>query len=259
VVIRRAAGWATAGYRAMRRLELRILVALFLAAAGIAAFANIADEMREGDLNVFDETVERALRDPERGGVPRGPVWLSSASRDVTALGSMTVLSGVVVSSVLGLWFARRKRQALVVLAAAVSGLLVAGALKLLFDRARPDTPAALEHTYTSSFPSGHAFNSAVVYLTIGVLLAQFTKRWKLRVFVFAASVVLAALVAVSRVHLGYHHASDVVAGFAGGLAWAIVCALVAEVLARRYAPRPADGAPTLDPEAARPAAGDLR
>jgi undecaprenyl-diphosphatase len=255
VVLRRAVSWAGAGYRAVRRLELRVLLAMLVAAVAIAAFAQVADEIDEGDANAFDDTVARWLRDPD--DVPRGPRWLASASRDVTALGSMTVLSGVVVSSVLGLWFARRKRQAIVVLASSVSGLLVAGGLKLLFGRERPQTEAALEHAFTASFPSGHSFNSAVVYLTIAVLLAQFTKRWRLRIFVFAAGVALASAIAVSRVHLGYHYATDVVAGFAGGLAWAIVCALGAEILARRTAAREGAPTPTLDPEAERAEPGD--
>jgi undecaprenyl-diphosphatase len=236
-MLSRATGWAKSGFAVVRRLEPMVLAALLVVVGGVWAFVELADELIEEDTGDFDGAVAAFLRDGIR---PRGPTWLAHAARDVTALGSGTVLSATVVLVCGALAMARRFRQAAFVGAASATGLLVGWLLKQAFQRARPETPAALELA-TWSFPSGHSFNSAVVYLTLGALLARFTERWSLRVYVFTVGLATTVLVGVTRVYLGYHYATDVLAGWAGGLAWALLCVLAAEAIGRRAGRRGPD------------------
>jgi undecaprenyl-diphosphatase len=106
--------------------------------------------------------------------------------------------------------------------------------LKECFDRPRPDVVPHLAPVATSSFPSGHSMLAAVVYLTLGTLLAELVERGALKVYLQAIAVVITVLVGVSRVSMGVHWPTDVLAGWCAGLAWALTCGLVAHALRRR-------------------------
>jgi undecaprenyl-diphosphatase len=222
---------------ALARREIGpIAVVLTVGVFGLV-FRHLAEEVREGDTHAFDTAILYALRVPGQPGMPIGPAWLTTALTDVTALGSITVLS-IIVLLVFGLIASLRQvRAATVLLAASVGGLLLTDLLKDVFQRDRPPMALHLVPALNASFPSGHATLSATIYLTLGALIAHFAPRRRVRVFALTAAVLLALVVGCSRVYLGVHWPTDVLAGWCVGSAWALVCwsaALLWERLAGR-------------------------
>jgi undecaprenyl-diphosphatase len=227
--------WATA--RAwLGRADLILLIGALVVAGGTWGFLELADEVGEGDVRRFDEAVLRALRDPADPADALGPHWLEEAARDVTALGGFAVLVLAVAAVVGYQLLGRHYAAAGLVLAAAVGGVLLSSALKELYGRPRPDVVPHLARVSTASFPSGHAMLTAVVYLTLGALLARLSAhRWQ-KLYVVAVALLLSVLVGATRVYLGVHYPTDVLAGWAAGLAWAVLCWLAARYLQRRGA-----------------------
>lgn len=209
-------------------------LALLILGLGLFAFVGIADEVLEGDTMRFDRWLLLALRASGDPGDPLGPAWLEEMFRDFTALGGIGVLSLITLASVGYLWLQGLRRVAWFVLSAIVGGLLLSLALKTGFHRSRPDLVSHGSMIYTSSFPSGHSMLSAVVYLTGGALLAVVHRARRVRVYLIGCSVLATLLVGVSRVYLGVHWPSDVLAGWAAGAAWAVACWLVAHWLQER-------------------------
>ena len=121
--------------------------------------------------------------------------------------------------------------MAVFVVASVVSGLLVSSFLKNLFQRPRPDLVPHGSYVSSASFPSGHSMLSAVTYLTLGALLSRSQRRKRLKAYFLLVAALLSFLVGVSRVYLGVHWPTDVVAGWAAGACWAIVCWLAARWL----------------------------
>ena len=206
-------------------------LALLIFGFGLFAFIGVADEMLEGDTVRLDRWLLLALRASGDPGDPLGPAWLEEMFRDFTALGGIGVLGLLTLVSIGYLWLQGLPRVALFVLSAIVGGLLLSLALKNGFDRPRPDLVAHGSMIYTSSFPSGHSMLSAVVYLTGGALLAVAHAARRVRIYLIGCSVLATLLVGVSRVYLGVHWPSDVLAGWAAGAAWAAACWLVAQWL----------------------------
>src|SRR5262245_9335391 len=217
--------------------------AVLLAALGIVlsvpVLGKTAGEMREGDLRDFDESVLRMVRAPDDSSVPIGPTWLVQAAIDVTALGGTTVLALflVIVVGYLAL-DGRYDAIVLVVIATAGGGLLGEG-MKWWFARKQPEVIAHLVNVGSASFPSGHSMLALVTYLTLGALLARFIPRRRSRTYCIVVSLLLALLVGLSRVYLGVHYPTDVLAGWSAGLAWALLCWLVARYLQYRGSVKP--------------------
>jgi undecaprenyl-diphosphatase len=181
-----------------------------------------------------DERVLLLFREGGEPGDPVGPDAVESAVRDVTALGSVTVVALLTLTVVLYFFLDRRPRLALYVLVAVAGGAALSFAFKFLYDRTRPSLIAPEALPGDPSFPSGHAAAAAVVYLTLGLLLARTLPRRALKVYVVALGVALAVAVGVSRVYLGVHWPTDVLAGWALGGAWALLCWQVERLLQRR-------------------------
>ena len=199
-----------------------------LAAAAAYAFVELVDEVMEGESRAFDEMVLRALRSPGDPGEPIGPWWVQVMFVDITSLGGTTVVT-LITLAVLGyLMFGGKRAAALLVLISVAGGAGVSSLLKLGFDRPRPDLVAHLVEVQTLSFPSGHAMVSAVTYLTLGALLAQVQGRRRLKAYILGVAVVLTLLIGISRIYLGVHWPTDVVAGWCAGTAWAIGCWVIA-------------------------------
>ncbi len=197
-------------------------------------FLKLANEMMEGEVQRWDETIIRALRQADDPTLPIGPAWVREAGMDLTALGSLVVL-GIVTALATGfLLLQRRRRYALLVLAAVLGGQALNSGLKQYFDRDRPNIVPHLREVSTPSFPSGHATLSAVTYLTLGVLLAEGLQRRAAKLYVILVALLLTFLVGASRVYLGVHYPTDVLAGWASGLAWALLCWIIAHLLHRR-------------------------
>ena len=201
-----------------------------VAAALLFGFGLLADEVAEGDTLGFDQALLDFFRERGDPTNPWGPAWLEEAGRDLTALGSFSVLGIIAVAAVLYLALRGKTRTALFVGFAVIGGTLLSTVLKILFDRPRPDLAAAAR-VFTTSFPSGHATISAVVYLTLGVLLAEVTTHRRLRVYFLGLAAILTVIVGLSRVYLGVHYPTDVIAGWSIGAAWALICWLAAKAL----------------------------
>ena len=137
------------------------------------------------------------------------------------------------------LWLRRMFGAMWLIVVATLGGLVVSTLLKSAFARPRPSVVPHLSMVYTSSFPSGHSMLSATVFLTLGALLGRFVKPFRLKAYFLIIALVLTLLVGVSRVYMGVHYPTDVLAGWAAGLAWALICWLVARHLQKRGALEP--------------------
>jgi undecaprenyl-diphosphatase len=201
---------------------------------GVCGFIAVAFAVRAGVTHNFDEALLRAPRDPADLARILGPAWLEDVGRDLTAIGGIAALS-LVTAAVSGYLLICHKYRALaLLLAATVGGFLMCTVLKERFDRPRPEVVPHKSQVMTSSFPSGHSLNSAVVYLTLGSLLAGLSREWRLKIYFFGVALLLTFLVGLSRVYMGVHYPTDVLAGWFAGLAWALLCGLVAHRLRRR-------------------------
>lgn len=217
-----------------RRREMITLLALLLVSGIVWGFAELADEVLEGSTHAADEAILLALRTPGDPSDPLGPGWVEELGRDFTALGGMGILVTMSLSVVGYLLIQGKRHAALLVVVAVAGGLLISTLLKEGFDRPRPDLVPHGSIVYTASFPSGHSMLSAVVYLTLGALLARVHAGLALKAYFLLLAGSLTFLVGVSRVYLGVHWPTDVLAGWAGGAAWAILCWTVALQLQRK-------------------------
>ncbi|WP_442856965.1 phosphatase PAP2 family protein [Caulobacter sp. Root1455] len=224
------------------RSELGAVAALLIVAGGLLAFLHVSDEVAEGDTRAFDLAVLKALRLPGDPNSLIGPKWLHLAATDITALGSVTVLGLIVVLALALMLCLKRWSEALVVLVGAGGGVAISQGLKQLFGRERPDLVYRAVEAANPSFPSGHAMLSAVVFLTLGALAARFAPLKRIKALALGAAVVLSVLVGASRIYLGVHWTSDVLAGWSLGAAWAMACWVAAWAWERRF------GAPAISP-----------
>lgn len=205
-------------------IELPTLILLGLITGGLWGFVELADDVMENDTRAFDEAVLLMLRSADDPADPLGPGWLEEAGRDFTALGGVSVLMFLTVAAAAFLSLQGRGRVAVFVLISVASGVLLSTLLKFGFDRPRPDLVPHGSIVYTASFPSGHSMMAAVTYLTLGALLAKVQPRWRLKLFLIGVALLLTLLVGVSRVYLGVHWPTDVLAGWCAGASWACLC-----------------------------------
>jgi undecaprenyl-diphosphatase len=202
----------------------------------------IASDVRRGELLSFDRALMLAMRVPGQPAVPAGPPWLPEMMRDVTALGGVTVLTGVILLTLVFLLLKRLYRPAALVLIATISGSWAIAAIKVAFARPRPTLTQHLMDAAGASFPSGHSGNSAIVYFTLASLIFPVIRETRIRLFMIITALLLVGAIGVSRVYLGVHWPSDVLAGWTFGALWALMWwAIEAKLLARRaFAPTPA-------------------
>ena len=190
------------------------------------AFARIAGEVREGDTQRFDDSVMQWVAAHQ---IP----WVEHAFVEITMLGTGLVVMVMVGISAIFLWCTRHRYSSVLLLAATGGGILLNSVLKASFDRPRPQVFEWGTHALTSSFPSGHAMSSAIVYTTVAYLAARLQKRRWARWLTMFVALVLVALICSSRVYLGVHYPSDVLAGVLVGLAWAGFCMATLEAVQR--------------------------
>lgn len=214
--------------------EPQVLVAFVLVAGAVWAFTELADDVLEGDTSSLDEKLLLSLRTPGDPSDPLGPAWFEEMARDITGLGGFGVLTLLILAATGFLVLQRKGHTALYLLGATGGGILASNLLKALFDRARPDLVTHAQIVYTSSFPSGHSMMSAVTFLTLGALLAGVQDNLRLKAYFLGIAALLSLLVGISRVYLGVHWPTDVLAGWTAGAAWALLCWAVAEQLRRR-------------------------
>lgn len=231
--------------RKLWRKELLPLLVLALVAGGAWAFAEIADEVIEGETHEVDERLLLALRTPGDPADPIGPEWIEEMARDITALGGIAVLAMLTAGVAGYLALQGKPSAAVLVLLAVGSGCVVGTGLKHSFSRQRPDLVPHETQVYTSSFPSGHAMIAAVTYLTLGALLMRIQSRRRVKAYLLALSITLTLLVGASRVYLGVHWPTDVLAGWTAGATWALIWWLIAWYLQRRGRVEPEEASPT--------------
>lgn len=227
-----ATWWSSIRGRSLE--ELVPYASLAVIAALLFGFGKLAGEVLDGDTRSFDEYVLRALRNPADLADPIGPAWLESVVRDITSLGSFSVLTIVTLSVVIYLLIDGKRAAAAFVFFAIAGGGILSELLKHLFARPRPELVAHLVDVKTLSFPSGHAMLSAVTFLTLGALLTRVQSRRRLKAYLLSLAIFLTILVGLSRLYLGVHWPTDVLAGWCAGAAWAMGCWLLATWLQSR-------------------------
>lgn len=216
------------------KIELKLLSAWLIVAGGLWGFIELMEIARDASPHDFDTAILLAFRSAGDPATPIGPAWMEGVVRDITGLGGTAVLTFITVASVLYLLVARKPRAALFLCAAIAGGQVLSSLLKLGVERPRPDLVSHLVDVHTLSFPSGHAMLSAVTYLTLGSLLARIMPDRASRVYVIGIAVLLTFLVGMSRIYLGVHWPSDVLAGWCAGAAWAMLCWLIARRVLNR-------------------------
>lgn len=211
--------WRTEPLRS--KLVLGAGIAVFVLAVGI--FLALAVSVTSGRHLERELAILRFFRHADDLSRGLGPPIVGTFVRDLTALGGVAVLT-LLVSLVLGFLVLRRRYGAVVlIVAATLSGVMFEGVVKTLVSRDRPQIVAHLMEETSKSFPSGHSMMSSLVYLTLGTLLAQTMARRREKFYIVASAALITLLVGLSRVYLGVHYPTDVMAGWAAGVAWAMM------------------------------------
>ena len=216
-----------------RAIKPLVRINLFILVAAVGVFVAIADRVADGDHLELEETIMASLRtgEPVRAA---GPTWLPHIARDVTAMGSMTVLTTLTLLVIGFLALTLRYGAALFLACAAGGGQALNSSLKAYYRRERPDPAFRWTDIDSLSFPSGHATASAVTYLVMAVLLSRLVDKNSERAYIIGAALLISFLVGLTRVYLGVHYPTDVIAGWAVGIAWAQFCWFVAHAIGRR-------------------------
>ena len=218
----------------LRRIESRALILVIGLSGALWGFFNVASEVREGDTDALDHKILLALRSPGDPSDPIGSRSFEEAMRDITGLGGFTVVTLVTVVAVLAFLIHGRRRHAMVLAGTVLLAELSSDIAKTVYARPRPDLVPHGSYVYSASFPSGHSTMSAATYLTLAVLIASLepNRGTKAMVFVLAAAMIVS--IGASRVYLGVHWPSDVLAGWCLGAAWALAAWSVLRRLTRR-------------------------
>lgn len=215
------------------------IAAIILCAFLFMGFGAVVDEVLEGDSHALDEKILLSLRDPTDAQSPLGPPWLEEMMRDFTALGGIALLALITTASVVYLWVSKQRGYAIYLTSVTITATILSNIMKLGFDRPRPDLVPHHSITYMPGFPSGHSFMAAVVYLSLGVILAEAHQSKAIKAYLITLSILIAVLVGISRVYLGVHWPSDVLAGWLVGAGWALLFWILAKYLeSRRILPQ---------------------
>ena len=231
----------------LNRVEFPVLLAGLVVAGCLWGFEELMEVARATTPHAFDTEILLAFRQPGHPGVPIGPLWLEGAMRDITSLGGSAVLVLITAATIVYLLLIRRPATALLIFVAVAGGQVLSSLLKVGVDRPRPELVSHLVNETSLSFPSGHAMLSAVTYLTLGSLAASFLPGRVTKIYVLSLAVLVTLLVGVSRIYLGVHWPSDVLAGWCAGFAWAMLCWLAARALQRGRGRRLNDESETAD------------
>lgn len=214
-------------------LEGRFLAVLAGILLLVFAFVKIADEVTDGSSRDFDHAAIEVFRHPGPPHVPVGAPLLPEIARDITALGSASVLTLLTLLVAIALLLQGRRRLVLLLIVSSLGATALSSGMKHLFGRERPHIDYQLMPVSSMSFPSGHSTLSAAIYLLLGLMLATSSTSYRAKFFFIAAGAFIPLLVGLTRVYLGAHFPTDVTAGWCVGAAWAMASAIVAHRLER--------------------------
>ena len=210
------------------KVDISVVAAGLVAVVGVLGFVGLMVMARAASPYAFDTQILLALREAGNPAVPLGPYWLQNAVRDITSLGSTTAVFLITAAAAIYLLLIRQVGTALFLFFVVGFGQIILSLLKNAVGRARPDIVSHLDTVSTLSFPSGHAMMSAVTYLTLSLLAARFLPGRAAKIYVLALGVGATFLIGISRLYLGVHWPSDVMAGWCAGFAWVMLCWLAA-------------------------------
>ncbi len=213
-----------------------LLLTALVIVGSVWSFLAIGNAIQDDEIPSFDKRVMASLRHPDNPKKPIGPAWLIPATRDVTALGSFVVLCFVTLMVSGYLLLAKKYHALILVVVVIVGGSFLSDFLKRAYNRPRPNPEFHLDQVTTPSFPSGHTMGSAVVYLTLGVLLSRLVEQLRFKVYFVSLAVLLTVLVGLSRIYLGVHYPTDVLGGWTAGLAWSLAWWLLVRYLQQTQA-----------------------
>jgi undecaprenyl-diphosphatase len=205
------------------RAGVPALAAWIAAALAFVVFAVLAWSVQRKEPSAFDTHWLAAFRSAGNPAEPLGPIWLEGTLRDFTALGSYGVLVTFGIVALAFLLLTRQHRQGLVFAVAVSSGMLMNHLMKLALSRPRPEVVDHLTMVHTHSFPSGHAMLSMLFYLMLAMALVRGQASTTVQSLAYGFAALLAVIVGISRVYLGVHWPTDVIAGWALGLGWALL------------------------------------
>lgn len=212
---------------------MSVLIALACIVAGVWGFALLADEVLEGGTQAFDQKLLLAFRHSDTREMLGSPS-IQQAGRDISALGGVAVLTLLTGIAAGFLALDGKRHMAIFLIGSVLGGLASSTLLKDLFHRPRPDLVPFDVYVSGGSFPSGHSMMAAVTYLTLGALLARSQERKRLKAYFLLVAMLLTFAVGVTRVYLGVHWPTDVLAGWTAGAIWALLCWLMARRLQSR-------------------------
>lgn len=196
---------------------------ILVPAAAALVFLGLALLIVSGRSFSLDTTLIMLFRDAANPAVPIGPAWFQEAVRDMTALGSFIGLFFMALTATLALWLCGYRHLAIGLVVSLIAAFLASTGLKIAIARKRPDIVEHAALTFTASFPSGHAFLSAVTLLTIAGFVGLASRRTDIARFCMVMAVVMVGLIGLSRIYLGVHWPSDVLGGWALGIVWSSV------------------------------------
>jgi undecaprenyl-diphosphatase len=223
------------------RHELTVLLAFVMIFGGIWLTVTLADGVVEGDTQETDLALMMLLREGEDADNPIGPAWVEELMRDYTALAGTGFLVLIITAVTIYYLIQGHHKEMAFLLIAVLGAFLISYLLKDIFDRPRPEFVAEGAYKYSASFPSGHALLAATTYLTLGSILAQLFTRDRLKAYVLILATIIVVLVGFTRVYLGVHYPTDVLAGWVIGTVWATMCWLGFRWLRRREANKSAE------------------
>jgi undecaprenyl-diphosphatase len=198
------------------------------------AFSEVAEKVRAGSTQGFDDAVLHWMSAHQTK-------FLQTAMLEITSLGTGTVVGMIVFIAGMFLWLNQHKHSAILLIAATLGGMMLDNLLKIGFNRPRPQIFKWGTYAVSSSFPSGHAMSSVIVYGTVAYLAARLQQNVASRILTLSFAAAMIVLICTSRVYLGVHYPSDVLAGVIIGLAWAGFCMAIleaAQLYAKRNAPQ---------------------
>ena len=211
--------------------DITMVLGGLILAGCLWAFLELAGMVVSGGTAPVDEKLLLLFRTADDLSDPVGAHWVEELMRDITGLGGVGILTFFTLASAAYLLLIKKPKMALFIVVAIVSGTLLSFALKYGFDRPRPDLVPHGSYVYTHSFPSGHSLMSALVYFTLGTLLSRIEGRKRVKVFLMSVAALLTVSIGVSRVYLGVHWPSDVLAGWTVGIFWSILSLMIASSL----------------------------